>query len=311
LKIYYNYTEFEVRVPVVTIGVFDGVHKGHVEIINTLIKKAAEINGEPVVLTFWPHPRIVLKQDSEIKLINTLKEKEELLAQNGVKHLIVLPFTEAFSQLSSIEFVKNILVDELNVRSLIIGFNHHFGHGREGNYDSIKQYADRFGFSISRLNAQLVENEKVSSTLIRKSLASGDINSANKYLGYAYPLTGKIVKGSMIGREIGFPTANLKVEEDYKIIPCLGVYAATAIVDNCEYMAMVNIGFRPTINIHPHNVSIEAHLIGFSGDLYNKYVTLQFRNRIRDERKFGGIEDLKKQLEFDKLETINILNRLK
>lgn len=307
MKIYRNYTEFNIEKPVVTIGVFDGVHLGHVEILKKLNSIADKMGGESVVLTFWPHPRIVLKQDSELKLINTLSEKEELLAQNHIKHLIILPFTEEFSKISSTEFVKNILVDMIKVKSLIVGFNHHFGHSREGNFDSIKTFANQYNFQIEKLDAQLIENEKVSSTLIRKALLAGDIVAANKYLGYAYQLTGTIVQGSRIGREIGFPTANLKIEEEYKIIPCLGVYAAFAIIDGIKYMSMLNIGFRPTINMHPHNMSIEAHILNFSGDLYQKRITLMLIKRIRDERRFNGIEELKQQLESDKKEVFSIL----
>jgi riboflavin kinase/FMN adenylyltransferase len=310
LKIYTDFRDYRVHKPVITIGAFDGVHKGHVEILKRLKDIAEKVGGESVVLTFWPHPRMVLKQDPEMKLINTLIEKEALLAQNGVQHLIVLPFTDAFSHLSSSDFVTKILVDALNVHTLVVGFNHHFGHDREGNFDSIKQFGDQYGFSVEKLEAQLVENEKVSSTLIRKALLSGDMVAANKYLGYAYCLSGSIVQGNKIGRTIGFPTANIKMEYDYKIIPGLGVYAGFAKVDDEIYPAMVNIGFRPTINSFPRDLSIEAHLLEFSGDIYNKEISLTFMKRIRDEMKFNGLEELINQLKLDKAETIKILNSL-
>lgn len=311
MRIYYDYKEYSVSKPVITIGAFDGVHKGHVEILKRLNAIANKEGGESVVLTFWPHPRMVLKQDNEIKLINSLKEKEMFLEQNGVQHLVILPFTEEFSHLSSADFVKKILVDALKVKYLVVGYNHHFGHDREGNFDSIQQFAVQYRFSVEKLDAQLVENEKVSSTLIRKALANGDMESATKYLGYSYQLSGTIIEGNKIGREIGFPTANLKVEPEYKIIPCLGVYATLAEVDNHVYQAMVNIGFNPTISNHPQNLSIEAHIIDFSGEIYGKRITLYFKKRIRDEIKFSGLEELKNQLEKDKTETINMLNSLK
>jgi len=308
LKVYYSYKEFDVSKPVITIGVFDGVHKGHVEILKRLNNIANSVEGESVVLTFWPHPRMVLKQDTDIKLINTLTEKEELLRQNGVKHLVVIPFTEEFSHLSSNDFIKNILVDALHVKQLVIGFNHHFGRGREGNYDSIKQFGDLYGFGIEKLDAQLVENEKVSSTHIRKALDIGDIELANKYLGYSYQFTGIIIKGNKIGTKLGFPTANISSKHDYKIIPYLGVYAAYATVQGLKYQAMVNIGYRPTVNIHPVSLTIEAHLIDFSGDLYSKEITLSFIKRVRDELKFHGLDELKNQLYKDKEEIVKILS---
>jgi riboflavin kinase / FMN adenylyltransferase len=311
LRIYYNYREYSVSKPVITIGAFDGVHKGHVEILKRVNAIANKVGGESVVLTFWPHPRMVLKQDNEIKLINSLKEKEKFLEQNGIQHLVILSFTEEFSHLSSADFVKKILVDALNVKYLVVGYNHHFGHDREGNFDSIQQFAVKYQFSVEKLDAQLVENEKVSSTLIRKALSNGDMESATKYLGYSYQLSGPIIGGKKIGSDIGFPTANLKVEPEYKIIPCPGVYAALAEVDRNVYSAMVNIGFNPTIESNPHNLSIEAHIIDFSGDIYGKEITLYFKKRIREEIKFSGLEELKKQLGKDKTETINIINSLK
>jgi riboflavin kinase/FMN adenylyltransferase len=311
LRIYHDYNTYNVKNSVITVGVFDGVHKGHQEIINRLNKLAIEFRGESVVVTFWPHPRLVLKQDIEIKLINSLEEKQILLEKNNVDHLVILPFTKEFSKLTSEEFVKEILVDKLKMKHLIVGFNHHFGHSREGNFESMTKLASQYNFTVEKLDAKIIENEKVSSTIIRKTLATGDIETANKYLGYSYQLSGRVITGSKIGREIGFPTANIKIHDNNKIIPMPGVYAIETDVFGKTYPAMLNIGYRPTITTNPTGLTIEAHIIGFDGDLYDKDITVYFKKRIRDEMKFSSIDQLKKQLETDKLTTRQILDSLR
>ena len=308
MKVFSDYTKFNVSNPVITIGVFDGVHKGHVEILNRLKKLAEEKNGESVVVTFWPHPRLVLKQDASIKLINNLEEKEELLEKAGVQNLVVFEFTEKFSKLTSDEFIREILINKLHVKHLIVGYNHQFGHGREGNFNLIQKYAEQFNFTIERLDAKIVENEKVSSTLIRKAIDKGDITLANSYLGYSYMLSGRVVEGNKLGRSIGFPTANIEPHEEFKLIPGEGVYAVLIDVKCSFYKGMLNIGKRPTVNSDPDHRSIEVHIFDFNEDLYNQSITIYFKQRIRDEIKFKSIEELKRQLHVDKSDISKILS---
>lgn len=298
---------YQVAKPAITTGVFDGVHKGHIEIISRLKQAATSIQGESVVVTFWPHPRMVLNLDPSIKLLNTLEEKLTLLEKSGVDHVVVVPFTEEFSKQSSEEFVVNELVNKLNVCHLIVGFNHHFGKGREGNFDLMQSYALKYRFTVQKLDAKLVDNEKVSSTLIRKALLEGDIETSGSCLGYNYMITGKVVEGNKLGRTIGFPTANIKLNHNFKLIPKEGVYAVEVDVLGKLYPGMLNMGYRPTVVKNPSTMSIEVHIIGFSGDLYEENITLYFKKRIRDEMKFDGIESLKRQLHRDNGEVIKIL----
>ncbi|HEY4785445.1 MAG TPA: bifunctional riboflavin kinase/FAD synthetase [Bacteroidales bacterium] len=307
MKVHYNFDNYKVQKPVITVGAFDGVHKGHVEILNLVRNYALKINGESIVVTFWPHPRLVLNHDESIRLLNTLDEKLSLFANAGIDHVVVIPFTEEFSELSSNQFIEEIMVKKLNVNHLIVGFNHHFGKGREGNFETMKEHAGHFGFTIEKLDAQMVENEKVSSTLIRKALNEGDIELANKCLGYHYSITGKVLEGKKIGRTIGFPTANVLINEAFKLVPKVGVYAVIVSVDGRQYPGMLNIGYNPTIDSSNVKLSIEVHLINFADNLYDKEITLIFQKRVRDEVKFEGLDHLKKQLNADKAEIMKIL----
>ena len=307
MKVYYNFENYHVQKPVVTVGVFDGVHKGHIAILDRVKHSAQEVQGETVIVTFWPHPRLVLNQDVSIKLINTIDEKLQLFEKIGVQHIVIIPFTEEFSKISSQQFIEDILVNKLKVNHLIVGFNHHFGKAREGNFELMNEYSKQFGFTLEKLDAQMVENEKVSSTLIRTSLNNGDIITANKYLGYDYMITGKVVEGKKIGRTIGFPTANILVNQDYKLVPKTGVYAVEVEVSGKRYPGMLNVGYNPTIDPARTKLNIEAHLLNFSGDLYEMDITLLFKQRIRDEIKFEGLDQLKKQLNSDKAEVLKIL----
>lgn len=304
MKVHYDYTGYDAQHAAITIGVFDGVHKGHTVILNRIIEIARNINGQSVVVTFWPHPRLVLKQDNSIKLINTLEEKQNLLEKCGIDHLIIIPFTETFSQQTSEEFIKNVLIDKLHVKHLVVGFNHHFGRDREGNFEQIQSFAQIYQFEVEKLDAKTIENEHVSSTKIRNALAIGDIVTANSFLGYNYSITGSVVEGNKIGRDIGFPTANIQIDHDFKLLPKEGVYIVEAEIENRRHPAMLNIGFKPTINQYDKNISIEAHIIGFSDNIYKKKVTIYFQKRIRDELKFENLEALKKQLISDKEEAI-------
>jgi len=307
LKVYYNLDNYKVHKPVITDGVFDGVHKGHIGILERVKQSASVIGGESVIVTFWPHPRIVLHQDASIKLINTLEEKLQLFEIFGIQHIVILPFTAEFSKITSQQFVEEIMVSKLKVSHLIIGFNHHFGKGREGNFELMKEYSGRFGFTLEKLDAQIVENEKVSSTLIRQALDNGDIATANKYLGYEYMITGNVVEGKKIGRTIGFPTANIKIDHNFKLIPKPGVYAVEVDIAGIRRPGMLNIGYNPTVGTSPDKLTIEVHILNFTDDLYHKTITLYFKQRIRNEIKFDGLDQLKQQLNSDKAEVIKIL----
>lgn len=300
MKIHDNYNSYNVQKPVITSGVFDGVHLGHQKILNK-VKEVAFINGgESVVVTFWPHPREVLRKDDSLKLINSIEEKLVLLEKYGIEHVVLIPFTPDFSKLSSKEYILDILVSKLHVNHLIIGYNHHFGHDRLGNFDTILQYAATCNFTAEQVTPKSINKTNISSTIVRKALLDGDIETANKYLGYQYQLSGNVIVGNKIGRTIGYPTANVKVSHNFKIIPKTGVYAVWAKTNNTIYPAMLNIGFRPTLNESAPQLSIEAHLIGFQGDIYDKEITLFFQSRIRDEVKFSGLEQLTKQLDNDR-----------
>ncbi len=306
MQIYFDYKDYHVSRPVITLGAFDGVHLGHLEILKKICSTAIEKDGESVVVTFWPHPRMVINHNYPIKLLNTLEEKIALIGKTGIQHLMVLPFTDDFSNLSSLEFVEKILVEKLNVYHLIVGYNHHFGKNREGNYDRISEYALTYGFTAEKLDAQYVENEKVSSTLIRNALQSGLVELANKYLGYTFSITGFVISGAKLGRTLGFPTANIKVNNDFKLIPHNGVYAVEAMVNNKLLKGMMNIGFRPTVNSEP-KLTLEVHLFNFNDDIYDQEITVYFKQWVRNEIRFRNLDQLIQQLSVDKTTVMKIL----
>jgi len=292
--------------PVVTVGVFDGVHKGHQKILDALKNKASELNGESVVLTLWPHPRMVLSPEKEITLLNTLEERTALLEKNGVDHMVELTFTHDVAQISAEDFVRNILVGRLGMKAWIVGFDNHFGKNRTGNYESTKKLANELGFSIDHPEAYFTGSERISSTNIRVLLEFGEVDKAAELLGYQYSITGKVIEGRKMGRELGFPTANLQPPV-LKILPGIGVYAVWVDIGKKRYMGMLNIGFRPTISSQTLFKNIEVHIIDFEDDLYNREITLNFVKKIREERKFASIELLKKQLHKDKKTITNLL----
>ena len=308
MKVYHHINEFKcAKVSVVTIGTFDGVHAGHQVIIKKLIAEAKKINGESVILTFFPHPRMVLYPDNhELRLLNTISERIEMLAKTGVDHLIIYPFSIEFSRLSATEFVRDILVKQLKVAKLIIGFDHHFGRNREGSFEQLDELSPLFGFEVEEIPAQEIQKINISSTKIRHSLLCGEINAANQFLGYNYFIEGKVVEGNKMGRKLGFPTANLKVDEWYKLIPANGVYAVKVIVNKDSYFGMLNIGARPTIN--GTAVTIEVNIFNFDEDIYNNNIRIEFFERIRDERKFDELAALKIQLQKDKKNALQILS---
>ena len=289
-----------------TTGTFDGVHFGHRKIIDRLKQLAQNCDGETVLLTFSPHPRMVLfPDDQDLKLLNTIEEKKHLLEKAGVQHLIVHPFTKEFSRISSINFVRDILFNELKIHKLVIGYNHHFGRNREGTFEHLQEFAPVYGFEVEEIPVQLLDNVGVSSTKIRKALFQGDVETAAEYLGYQYQLSGTVVKGNAIGRTIGFPTANLELGNAKKIIPADGVYSAWVKVDGKSYKGMMNIGKKPTINNQAR--TLEVHLLEFEQDIYGEAICIEFVNKIRDEIKFTDILKLQQQLLLDKENVKKIL----
>jgi len=285
---------------VVTVGTFDGLHLGHQKIIRRMTELAKENSGESILVTFDPHPRLVVNSNShEIKFINTIKRKFDLLNKLGIDHLIIIPFTKEFAQTSSEDFIINYLVKNIGTKKLIVGYDHHFGRDREGNYQKLHQLGENYGFDVEEISAQYIDDIAVSSTKIRKALMDGDIKLANKMLGYNYSITGIVVEGNKIGRSIGFPTANIEIEDKYKLIAAGGVYACKVDVNGKIYHGMGNIGTRPTIGIN--GLVTEVHIFDFDKEIYGQEITIYFVDRIRDEKKFSGLEELKSQLENDRI----------
>ena len=283
---------------VVTIGTFDGVHLGHQKIIKKLVTIAKANDFKSTILTFFPHPRMVLQQDNNIKLLNTLDEKIEIFEKLGLDQLIIHPFTKEFSRLSALEYVKTILVEKLNAKKIIIGYDHRFGRNRIANIENLKEYGNEFNFEVEEISAKEIDEVSVSSTKIRKALEDGKIEKANLYLGYSYLLTGIITKGKGLGRQIEFPTANIHIEEPYKLIPKNGVYTVKSNIDNTVVYGMMNIGMNPTVN--GTKKTIEVHFFDFNEDLYGEKIRLSILARQRDEKRFESVEALKKQLFKDK-----------
>jgi len=299
LKVYHSISDFQnVSRPILTTGTFDGVHFGHKIIIDRLKEIAKNQNGETVLLTFSPHPRMVLfPDDHNLQLINTLDEKIKLLEQAGIEHLIIHPFTMAFSRTTSMQFVRDIIVNELNTHKLVIGYNHHFGRNREGSFEHLKEYAPLYGFEVEEISAQLIDDVSISSTKIRNSLLSGDVSKAADYLGYNYPLKGQVIEGQQIGRTLGFPTANLKVLDGSKLIPKDGVYAVHVEVKRQTFKGMMNIGNNPSLISKKH--SLEVHIFDFDSDIYDEQIEVRFIKHIREEISFDNLDALKIQLEQD------------
>ena len=293
-----NFTNYNnSNATIVTIGTFDGVHIGHQKIIKRLVDIAHKKHLNSVVLTFFPHPRMVLQNNNDIKLLNTIEERETILSDLGLDYLVVKTFTKKFANLSAEEFVKNILVDKLNAKHIIIGYDHRFGKGRSANIDDLKSFGKQYDFEVEEISVQDIEDVSVSSTKIRNALNDGDILTANTYLGYNFYITGKVVKGKGLGRKIGFPTANLEIAEDYKLIPKNGVYVIKTSIENKLVYGMMNIGMNPTVN--GTKKTIESHFFNFNNDIYNQTLKIEFVARLRDEQKFESVELLKKQLKLD------------
>ncbi|MFL9843222.1 bifunctional riboflavin kinase/FAD synthetase [Flavobacterium rhizosphaerae] len=308
MKTYNSLQEFiPARPTIVTLGTFDGVHKGHKSILEKLIKSSQATGYESLVLTFFPHPRMVLQQNTDIRLLNTMAEKAHLLENFGIDNLIIHPFSHEFSRLTAEEFVSDILVDKLQTQKIIIGYDHRFGRNRTADINDLKRFGEQYGFEVEEISALEVNEVSVSSTKIRSALNEGHIKTANKYLGYPYFINGSVVSGKQLGRTIGFPTANIKVSEEYKLIPSNGVYAVSAPLGDKTVLGMMNIGIRPTVDGTTR--MIEAHFFDFDEDLYNKDITVSLHYRLRDEQKFESVDALKEQLKKDKEDTLHYFNQ--
>ena len=309
LKLFHSLSEYKAaKKSIVTIGTFDGVHIGHKLILEKLIQNAKERDCESVVLTFFPHPRMVLQESSDVKLINTIEEKSELIGNIGIENLIIHPFDQKFSRLTAEEFVKTILVDLLNIKKIIIGYDHRFGRNRTANIDDLIVYGKQYDFEVEQISAQEINDNAVSSTKIRNAILEGNISLANKYLGYNYTFSGEVVKGKQLGRTIGFPTANIQIKESYKLIPKNGVYIVKSNLDGNTIFGMMNIGNRPTVN--GENQTIEVNFFDFDEDIYNKIISIEILDFIREEQKFDSLDSLKSQLNKDQQTSLSYISKI-
>jgi riboflavin kinase/FMN adenylyltransferase len=290
------------------LGTFDGVHIGHRKILEKVTQNTENGKYESLVLTFFPHPRMVLHGQSEVKLLNTIDEKIDLLEKIGIQNLVIHPFDETFSKLTAEEFVKTVLVDRFNIQKIIIGHDHRFGRNRTANIDDLITFGKQHGFEVEQISVQEVNDVSISSTKIRTALLEGNMALANEYLGYDYFLTGVISKGKQLGRTIGFPTANLKIEENYKLIPRNGVYVVKSTINQKTVFGMMNIGFNPTLG--EENLSIEIHYFDFNADLYDQKIPVSLLEYLRPEQKFNSVALLKEQLKKDEKVALDYLNKL-
>ena len=309
LKLFESINEFQsTKKTILTLGTFDGVHIGHKKILERLTQNTENGKYESLVLTFFPHPRMVLQEKSEIKLLNTISEKSKLLEKSGIENLVIHPFNESFSRLTAEEFVHSILVNQFHIQKIIIGHDHRFGRNRTANIDNLIAFGAEYGFEVEQISAQEIQDVSVSSTKIRKALQDGNMSLANEYLGYAYFLTGEVVKGKQLGRTIGFPTANIQIKEDYKLIPKNGVYAVKTFIGQKEVFGMMNIGFNPTVN--GQKQTIEVNLFDFDADIYGEKLEISLLKYLREEQKFGSVDLLKEQLNQDKKTALEFVSQL-
>ncbi|MDN3675231.1 bifunctional riboflavin kinase/FAD synthetase [Flavobacterium branchiarum] len=309
MKLFHSINDFRsTKKTILTLGTFDGVHIGHKKILEKITQNTQDGKYESLVLTFFPHPRMVLQEKSEIKLLNTIAEKTNLLEKTGIENLVIHPFNESFSRLTAEEFVNSILVDQFHIQKIIIGHDHRFGRNRTADINDLIAFGEQYGFEVEQISAQEIKDVSVSSTKIRKALTEGDMNLANEYLDYDYFLTGTVVKGKQLGRTIGFPTANLKIEEEYKLIPKNGVYIVKSTINEKVVYGMMNIGLNPTVGGQAQ--SIEIHFLDFNEDIYDLEIAVSLLQYIREEQKFGSVALLKEQLEKDKTTTLDFINKL-
>ena len=306
--IHKGYQNLNLVNPVVTLGVFDGVHRGHRVLLERLASKAKLINGEAVVITFSPHPRIVLDQDKDnLSFLTTMEEKMFHLKSANVDHLVIISFNKKFSELSACDFVKDIMLDKIGAKHLIVGFNHHFGRSGKGDYNTIQACAESLDFIVEQVQGLHTEEGAISSSIIREALLNGRLEEANSWLGYSYSISGVIVEGRKIGRSIGFPTANIKPDSKFKLIPANGVYAVDVILDDIRHSAILSIGSNPTVNDDPGHITIEVNILGFDKNIYGKAVSVKFRHRLRDEIKFDNTDQLSDQMKLDREQALLLL----
>lgn len=307
MKIYNDLSDYtSTNKSFVTIGTFDGVHLGHQKVLSNLVSYAKKNGSSSVLLTFFPHPRIILHKNSDIKLINTIDERIKLLEKTGLEILVIQEFTKDFAEKTALDFVKNVLVNNLKISNLIIGYDHRFGKNREGNFEQLMEYGKIFGFEVSKISQQEINNIAISSTKIRRAIELGNIEEANRYLGYYFMLNGTVVEGKNLGEKIGFPTANLSVRETYKLLPKTGSYVVKSELENETVYGMMNIGFNPTVK--GKTQTIEIHFFDFNKDLYGKKIQIDVLKFLRDEQKFDSVEALKYQLKKDKQKSLEIIN---
>lgn len=311
MKVYHDIKDFR-KIPnaIVTIGTFDGVHLGHQAVFKQMVDKARQIGGETVVITFFPHPRIVISpNDNRLRLITSQEDKIEHLRRSNIDNLIIINFTKEFSHTSSEDFIKDYVVRYIQPAILVIGYDHHFGSNRSGDFDTLSKLGIEFHFAVEKINEQDIEDITISSTKIRSALQQGDIKLANKLLGYSYSTSGIVTHGDSIGRTLGFPTANISIKPEYQLIEKTGVYATIAKVDGKDYPSMTYIGRRPTIS-NGLPTSTETYIMDFDGDLYGKEIRVTFVDRVRDEMTFDNLERLKSQIQEDKANIIRILSNI-
>lgn len=309
MKIFHSIKDFSSpKKTILTLGTFDGVHIGHKKILEKVIQNTLDEKYESLVLTFFPHPRMILQERSEIKLLNTITEKINLLEQLGIQNLVIHPFDESFSRLTAEDFVKKVLVDQFKIHKIIIGYDHRFGRNRTADIHNLIEFGEKYGFEVEQISAQEINDISVSSTKIRNAIQEGNMYLANKYLGYEYFLTGTVIKGKQLGRTIGFPTANLNIEEDYKLIPQKGVYIVSSQLNGEKVFGMMNIGLNPTVG--GEKLSVEIHYLNFNADLYDQQISVSILKRIRGEEKFDSVDLLKAQIEKDKIQTLSYLENL-
>ena len=306
MKVYNSIAAYKKTKPsIVTIGTFDGVHVGHQQILKQLYKTAHANELESILVSFFPHPRMVLQKESSLKLLNTIEERTQMIEKTGISNLIVQPFTRKFSRLSALDFVRDILVNQLHIKKIIVGYDHQFGRNRNATIDDLIEFGKTYDFEVIEITAQQLENVSISSTKIRNALNEGAVQTANNYLGYPFMISGLVVKGKGIGKTLEFPTANLHLKEDYKLIPKNGVYLVQSIISGKEVFGLTNIGTNPTVG--GTYKTIETYFLDYSNDLYQKEIQLNFINRIREEKTFESKDALKKAIKKDELFARNYL----
>ena len=308
MKIFNNIQSYSSeKESILTIGTFDGVHIGHNKILTKLVEESKKNNLSSLIMTFFPHPRMVLQKSQEIKMINTMDEKIHLFEKTGVDNLIIQPFDENFSKIRAKEFVEEILVKKLKIKHIIIGYDHRFGKDREASVEDLKKFGLNYMFTVEEIAAQEIHSIAISSTKIRNAILKGEIKKCNEYLGRNFMLTGEVVHGDGLGKKINFPTANIEIIDTYKIIPKNGVYLVKAIINSEIYFGMMNIGVRPTIG--GKNKSLEIHFFNFKDNIYNKTISVEIICKIRDEEKFSSIDELKIQLKKDEQFCLKLINK--